>query len=849
MDPNNPGPEEYGRDGDGHAPRQRPPRDPLASDFGPPALARAVQLVSGDFLLTVNPVDGSEIEACPPAERPARPAKLTEAERAGTDRAAQPPVPPGPAQPVLPLLAREGEREKLVRLLARGRSVLLTGPAGSGRTRLLDTVAEDCADLAPDGVVRLNGHRRSSDDLLYDLFYAVHGAPLHRPGREELADCLREVGAVVVLDDLGFGGDALDELLDATPECAFLLGATPDVPAPSAGSGLEEITLEGLDRAAGLELLEHAVGRRLTEDESNWAGDLWFESEGLPLRFVQAGALLRQRDRLRVGTSAVDEFGVFEDTPPEDLPDGAVEGDEIPLPSLGEAAAPAPLLASRLSTSARATLRFAVALGGELPHQAHLPALVGDTHADAALGELAACGLVSAVGSRYRLAAGVPAQLEAAGYTDDIEEQARTAAQHYAWWTGHPSVTPERVCAEADAVLAALGLLSPLTSADGEGEPGTAVQLARSAAPAFAAGLHWSAWERALRAGAEAARHAGDVAEEAYFHHELGIHALCTGDLDRARAELEASIGLRGVLADKRGTVAGRRALTLVADLSGIPMALLPTVGEEVPDAHYEESVSPPRGVPTAFPELQPPADAGLIVHRTGPVPRPVPAHKAGTGLKGLARRNLVAAGAGALLVAVLGTVVTLGATSENDAGTPSGDVGVNPSASQGVDDGSLGADPRADENGDTGNATSRPTDPGPDGTLGTSDDPTPTATESGEASDDPSGTKEPDDPTTGTEPTKPTDPPASSSKPPTSSKPTEPTDDPTEPTEEPTEPTTEPTVEPTDEEPPPPETSNSASGPAPSTPAETESQASSSASVPQSGDEGTPSGSGTTVI
>ncbi|WP_240503139.1 ATP-binding protein, partial [Streptomyces prasinopilosus] len=451
MDPNNPGPEEYGRDGDGHAPSRRPPRDPLASDFGPPAPARAVQLVSDDFLLTVNPVDGSEIEPCPPVERPGRPAKRTEAERAEADRAAQPPVPPGPAQPVLPLLARQDEREKLVRLLARGRSVLLTGPAGSGRTRLLDTVAEACADLAPDGVVRLNGHRRGSDDLLYDLFHAVHGAPLYRPGREELVACLREVGAVVVLDDLEFGGAALDALLDATPECAFLFGATPDVPAPSPGSGVEEVVLDGLDRAAGLELLEHAVGRRLTEDESNWAGDLWFESEGLPLRFVQAGALLRQRDRLRVGTSAVDEFGVFEDTPPEDLPGGAVEGDEIPLPSLGEAAAPAPLLASRLSASARAALRFAVALDGELPHQAHLPALVGDTHADAALGELAACGLVCAVGSRYRLAAGVPAQLEAAGYTDDIGTRARTAAQHYTWWTGHPSVTPERVCAEADA--------------------------------------------------------------------------------------------------------------------------------------------------------------------------------------------------------------------------------------------------------------------------------------------------------------------------------------------------------------------------------------------------------------
>src|SRR4051812_49598200 len=131
MDPNNPGPEEYGRDGDGHAPRQRPPRESLTSDFGQPApvLARTVQLVSGDFLLTVNPVDGSEIEACPPGERPERPRKRTLTERFDVARAARPPVPPGVTPTVLPLLARQDEREQLVRLLARGRSVRLTGPA------------------------------------------------------------------------------------------------------------------------------------------------------------------------------------------------------------------------------------------------------------------------------------------------------------------------------------------------------------------------------------------------------------------------------------------------------------------------------------------------------------------------------------------------------------------------------------------------------------------------------------------------------------------------------------------------------------------------------------------------
>ncbi|QOV35500.1 ATP-binding protein [Streptomyces ferrugineus] len=850
MDPNNRGPEEYGHEAGGQSSRPRPPRDPLTPDFGQhtPALARTVQLVSGDFLLTVNPVDGSEIEVCPPAERPARPEKLAPAERAEAERAAKPPVPPGPTRPAQPLLARQEEREQLVRLLARGRSVRLVGPRGAGRTSLLDLVAEDCADLAPDGVVRLNGFHRTPADLLYDLLHSVYSAPLYRPDQDELLSCVREIGAVVVLDDIEFGGTALDELLDATPECAFLIGATPDVPAPSAESGIEDVALDGLDRTASMELLERGVGRVLTEDELNWGGDLWFESEGLPLRFVQAGALLRQRDRLRAGADAVDEYGVFEDAPPPaDTPVDTEDGAETPLPSLGEAAGPARLLASRLSASARTTLRFAVALGGEVPHQAHLPALVGDTHADAALGELADCGLVSPVGSRYRLAAGVLAQLESAGYADEAQDNALTAARHYAWWAGHPSVTPERVCAEADAVLAALGLLVPSTTPPAEGEESPTVRLARTAAPAFAAGLHWSAWERALRAGAEAARLVGDVSEQAYFHHELGILALCGDRLDRARAELETSIGLRGALADKRGTVAGRRALALVSDRSGTTpgvAAFAATAGEEVPDARYEESQSPPGGVPAAFP---PAGDTTTLVTHQASSPSPTASHKGRGGVRSFARRNLVAAGAGALLVAVLGTVVTLGATSDNDPNAPSNQVGVNPSASQGPGDDSLGADKVEgdddQDSGDTGKATSRPTDPGAEGTSG---DPTPT--ESDEPSERPSETQgsggRPTDPTD--DPTKPTDDPTKPTDGPTdpTDGPTDPTDGPTDPTDGPTDPTdgpTDPTDTPTD----PPSDSTSASGSATSSPAET----TTTASAPTSTDEGTPSTGSDPVI
>ncbi|MFI8002528.1 ATP-binding protein [Streptomyces sp. NPDC086010] len=803
MDPTNRGPEEYGHDRSGDdAPPRRQSRDPLTPDFGhqTPQQSRAVQLISGDLLLTVNPVDGSEIEACRPGQRPEAPERHTAEQRAERERAAAPPVPAGPPGPQLPLLERQEDRERLVRHLGRGRSVRLTGPAGSGRTALLDAVAADCADLAPDGVVRLSGWKRTSADLLHALFEAVYRAPLHRPDREGLLALVQGIGAVVVVDDLEIGGAPLQELLDATPECAFLFGASPDVPAPTADSNLEEVVLDGLGRSASIELLQRVVERELTEVEANWAGDLWFESEGLPLRFVQAGALLRQRDDLRAGHDASDSY---DDDPADPPAFGSAPSADAPLPSLGEGAAPAALLASRLSEAARETLRFAVALGGEVPHQAHLPALVGDTHADAALGELHRCGLLSPAGPRYRLAAGVMTQLEASGYGETADAHARSAAQHYTWWSGHPSVTPERAAAEADALLASL---SRLVLGDQAGQASAAVLLARSAAPAFAAGMQWGSWEKALRSGQEAARIAGEVAEEAYFHHELGVLALCTGHLDRARAELEASIGMRGALADKSGAVAGRRALALVADRAGDPLPAERTLpGDESP-VPRDEQASPPGGTPAVRPLFPRVTDtsAMLITHQEPLLPA-----KGGARLGVLrgARRNLVAVGAGALLAAVLGTVVTLGATSGGE--DPEGrSVTTEQSADEDDGENGLPADePAADPASDDGTPGDGPAAPGPSGTAGpsTSATPSPGASSPGASSGTPSSGSPTGRPTQGTPtPTKkPTKPPAT-----TPGQTGTPTESPTEtgtPTPTPSE--SETTTDPT--------TSDSASGPA----------------------------------
>ncbi|MFK0258970.1 ATP-binding protein [Streptomyces sp. NPDC090445] len=586
---------------------QAEPAERAAAGSGPHTastpVARITTLTAGEYTLNVNPVDGSEIQPRRPGTAAARPARRDAAARREQDAAARPPVLPGPAGFTAPLLAREEERERLAGLLGRGRSVRLTGPAGSGRTSLLDAVAADCAGLAPDGVVRLSGYgHQQPAELLHALHAAVYDASDERPERDELLARVRDIGAIVLLDDLETGGSALEELLRATPECAYLLAAGPDTE-PSDDAHLEEVFLGGLSRSDCLQLLEAGVGRPLTDEETAWADDLRFASEGLPLRFVQAAALLRRRDELNRGRiqDEDEEPGVFEARPRDT---GAV-----PLPTLAEGAAPAELLASRVSESARAALRIACALGGEFPHHAHLPALVGDTHADAAVAELLGSGLITPVGPRYRLAAGVARQLEEAGYADTAAEEARTAARHYAWWTGHSSVTPARVAAEADAVLSALGGADVVA----------AVLLARSAAPAFAASRHWEAWERVLRAGAEAARKAGEVAEQAYFHHELGVLALCEGRLDRARAELEASIGLKGALADKRGTVAGRRALALVTDREAAGVAGSPPLRLEAP-------ADAPAPAPAAAPAR---SAAAAAPARSAAAPAPAPARSA----------------------------------------------------------------------------------------------------------------------------------------------------------------------------------------------------------------------------
>jgi hypothetical protein len=663
----------------------------------PDGRIRTAEVITGDYLLGVNAPDGTTVEVCPPSRRPALTATAAAAE--APEPAARPTASGAVGETASlrmlsqALLERDDELERLRTLLAQGRSIRVTGAHGSGRSSLLDTVAASVADLAPAGVVRLSGYRQTAADLLQELFAATapaallggHGGrPRFRPARDQLADLLREVGAIVVIDDMEFGGPSLEELLDTAPECAFLVSATPDVPAPAADSRMEDFPLAGLSREGGLQLLAERAGRPLHDTERAWGVDLWFESEGLPLRFVQAAALLRHRDAaieaITAGLpapewrgpdapeAAIEPLALAEgsDERPDEaptlrdvrIPDGFAGGifeegagpvdpaGTMPLPSLAESAAPAVRVARGLGEEAQRVLRLAVALGGEIPTAPHLPALIDADQPEQALRELVDAGLAGPVGGHYRLVDRALASL-AAEWPD--AEVSREAAQHFAWWTGHASVTPEQVAEEAEVLLATL-------RADRDsGRYASVMLLARAAAPCFGIALRWNAWERALRFGLEAARTTGAVAEEAWFHHELGVLAFCGEAMDRARAELEASVALRGALGDTRGTQTGRRVLDLLGAVSARRM-----LGSAVPVA--------PLGAT--------PVGAGVLRRRIAGL---------GGGETGghlVTRRNAAAAASGVVLAAALASVVAFGTGAHGThGGGVSLNVGTTPSA------------------------------------------------------------------------------------------------------------------------------------------------------------------------
>jgi predicted ATPase/class 3 adenylate cyclase len=189
-----------------------------------------------------------------------------------------------------PLLGREREVVDLVELLGERRLVTVTGPGGTGKTRLALQVAAELVGAFSDGVFWVPLGSLADSGLVSTEIARAIGAP------DDLRGFLRGRELLLLLDNF-------EHLLAAAPTVAELLAGAPGLRvlatsrAPLRISGETELALDPLEPSAAVTLFverARALGRDVEPDATVEA--VCKRLDGLPLAIELAAARVRLLD-------------------------------------------------------------------------------------------------------------------------------------------------------------------------------------------------------------------------------------------------------------------------------------------------------------------------------------------------------------------------------------------------------------------------------------------------------------------------------------------------------------------------------------------------------------------------
>lgn len=233
-------------------------------------------VIAGNYNVVVGPQYGSTLTVLLEGERP---------EPVRRDQVTLLPRKPGTP------LGRETELAALAEALAdpRGGAVQLWGPPGVGKSALLRHAAHTLA-AGPAGVLFLDATGREPEDVAQDMFEACYDAHGYAPSRPELRRLMTGIEMTVYVDNAEYTAEQLRTLMDAAPHATFVFAGRDR---SLLGDGVP-LPLQGIDRAAAMELLARELGRPVAAaDEQGTAEALWETASGRPLLLLRAAALTR----------------------------------------------------------------------------------------------------------------------------------------------------------------------------------------------------------------------------------------------------------------------------------------------------------------------------------------------------------------------------------------------------------------------------------------------------------------------------------------------------------------------------------------------------------------------------
>ncbi|MFI9815848.1 hypothetical protein [Saccharothrix variisporea] len=468
-----------------------------------------------------------------------------------------------------PLRGRVEDLAFLRDTVAAGRNVVLAGPAGVGKTLLLQHAASTGA-LAFDGLRVLWREVASftnADDVVRALVRECYEVPEQAVLPPRLARrLLRDVRALVVLDGLNVPLDHARQVVSSMPGSVVVVATR-----------REDLWRLGRQRVlAGLPLDDvlAIVGEELggPPDASTVESD-WTDCAGNP-GSVLARAVLRDIART---------LGV--------VPEEAAEVESLPQV--------VPIVVDSLSLDAKAVLRALVALG-DVEWGGDLLAAVSGSPGGRQAEALVAKRLARRDDDRYHVTADIAGPVPLTGEPAVLVERITD-------WVAH--ARPDAVAGNVAVVARALAW-----SLD-EKRNDDALALARAASLALARSWHWGALALVLTLGLRAAVSAGSVLDEKSFRYTLALLRLHDDQVRQAAELLIAAASLdddgdehlaarvREVNAEVQH-IASRRPLSIVdalvgrvADAGGVAVSTATAGAKAVRDVCVSALTSSPTGI------------------------------------------------------------------------------------------------------------------------------------------------------------------------------------------------------------------------------------------------------------